>query len=357
MRIIQILESFAYGDAIGNHTFALFNELNNRGIENYIYANIIDPRLKQYAESYSSYKEKKDDIILYHLSTGSNLNRKVVDHNCKIIINYHNITPPVFFEKYNKTIAQVCQNGYDDVKYMSDKVDMVIADSKYNGEELKKIGYKCPIVDIPIVINFDQYNQKNNENYIEKNNVENETTKIIFVGRIAPNKKHEDIIADFYYYHKFYNNKSKLYLVGNYNGNELYYFSLLKYVKKLGLERNVVFTGHISFSEMIDFYKTGDLFLCESQHEGFCVPLVEAMFFSVPIIAYNSSAIGETVKNAGILIDKKDPCYVASLINQISMDGDTKKIMMENQKLRLKDFEHTKVIEQYMYALGIKEQR
>lgn len=106
-------------------------------------------------------------------------------------------------------------------------------------------------------------------------------TNFIFVGRVAPNKKQEDVIRAFYCYKKYCNPKSRLFIVGSYNGMERYYHRLRRYVGALELD-NVVFTGHIPFAQILAYYHLADLFLCMSDHEGFCVPLVEAMYFNLP---------------------------------------------------------------------------
>lgn len=336
-RVIQILDTFTYGDAIGNHTIAIHNHLQSKGVESYIYASSIDARLKTYAFNISEYHSAPDDVILYHLSTGSVLNRKLAEFEGKKIINYHNITPPTYFEDYNRYFAAVCRSGYDDISFLADKVDAVISDSDYNGRELVKMGYSCPIYTVPILMNFSDYDIKPNPLILDKFNNDS-VTNILFVGRIAPNKKQEDIIKDFFYYHNYFNKNSRLILVGNYTNLEMYYLKLKKYAEKLGVSNNVVFTGHIRFDEILAYYHSADLLLCESEHEGFCVPLVEAMYFDLPIVAYNSSAIGETLGDAGVLLEEKNAVLTATIIDNVLRSEKEKKKISHSQKERLEYF-------------------
>lgn len=171
---------------------------------------------------------------------------------------------------------------------------------------------------------------------------------MLFVGRIAPNKAHEDIIKSFYYYKKYVSEDSRLILVGNDGGFENYSKLLKKLIKELNLESDVIFPGHIKFEEILAFYKVADLFLCMSEHEGFCVPLVESMFFEIPILAYNSSAIKYTLGNSGVIVNKKDYFLISELMNFILSDENVKKEIIKKQNKRLEDFKLEKVEKQLL---------
>lgn len=169
---------------------------------------------------------------------------------------------------------------------------------------------------------LDDYKKKPDDNIIKKS--KKDIKNIVFVGRVSPNKKQEDIVKSFYYYNKYFNNNSRLFIVGNYEGMERYYKQLNDLVCTLNLEKYVKFTGHIRFEEILGYYSIADLFLCMSEHEGFCVPLVESMYFKVPIIAYDSSAISFTLDGSSILVKEKDYKYIAGMMDYI----------LENDKLR-----------------------
>lgn len=162
-------------------------------------------------------------------------------------------------------------------------------------------------------------------------------TNILFTGRIAPNKKQEDIIRMFYQYQKRYRAKSRLFLAGSYDGMETYYERLREYVQKLRL-KHVYFTGHIRFEELLAYYHIADAFVCMSEHEGFCVPLVEAMYFKIPVLAYDSTAVTETLGGSGFLTDTKDPLVNASVLNHILTNDSVRKTLLEGQSKRLAHF-------------------
>lgn len=349
-RIVQLLDTVSYGDAVSNHALAISDALRENKIENEIYANYIDYRCKDEAKSIECYENRVNDIIIYHLSSGCDIKDKFVSYSGKKGIDYHNITPAEFMHGYSGKLKQVSIKGRIDLEDLKDKVDFAMADSDYNAKELTEIGYQCDIETVPIIVNYNDYQIAPDRKVIECYGGNSKKINIIFVGRISPNKKQEDVIYDFYYYKKYFNSNSRLILIGNYNHFEKYYLKLKKLVRQLKLD-DVIFTGHIKFSEIIAYYQCADLFLCESDHEGFCVPLIESMYFNVPILAYNSSAVGETLGNAGILFDEKNPVVVARLMNQLLGDTSVLEIMKEEQKIRLEYFTRKKCIDKFLFVL------
>lgn len=350
MRIVQMLPVLAYGDAIGNNTIALKKCLEEQGYDTDIYAQHIDGRLpSDTAKEISKMPSlNKDDIVLYHMSTGSEVNVIFGKLKCKKVMIYHNITPPEMLETYNKEAAANCKEGYKELADLADKVDYCIADSEYNKQDLIKAGYKCKIDVLPILISFDDYNKEYDAPLYGKYN--DGITNILFTGRIASNKCQEDVIHAFGLYQKYYNSNSRLLLVGNDGGYEKYRQRMQKYAQ-LNCIKNVIFTGHIKFAEILSCYKAADLFLCMSEHEGFCVPLVEAMYFKIPVIAYNSTAVGETLGKGGILLNEKNALETATLMNRVLENKDLQNIMIENQNERLADFAHDKILNRFKQLL------
>lgn len=342
MRVVQVIPTLAYGDAVGNDTLALKKVIKDMGYKTQIYAESIAPPLDSKValdiKKLQGLEEK--DIAIYHLSTGTKLNFDFAQYKCRKIIIYHNITPPDFFRGYDNFFEQICRWAVEGARFLADKADYCLADSVYNKENLEKLGYKIPIDVLPIVIPFDDYRKEPDQEVLEK--YRDGRHNIVFTGRVAPNKCHQDIIAAFACYKKYYDNGARLFLIGSYRDEDTYYRKLKKYIELLGVE-DVVFTGHIKFEEILAYYHIADVFLCMSEHEGFCVPLVEAMFFGVPIVAYNCTAVPMTLGDGGILVNKKDPVETASLINRIILDGELRALISENQKKRLLDFQYKRI--------------
>ncbi len=351
MKVLQVLPTLAFGDAVGNHTRALDLLLKDMGYMTEIYALNIDKRLGKGKAKYIDDFPGVDpeDVILYHLSTGSDLNREIPKLKCRKIVNYHNVTPPKFFTGICAELEERSQKGVEQVKKMAEAFDFGIADSFFNKKELLEMGYTCPIEVAPILIDFEDYRRRPNPDVVAR--YQDDVTNIVFTGRIAPNKKQEDIIAAFYHYKKYFNSKSRLILVGSGKGMEKYLNKLKGYVRKLGLEEAVLFTGHVKFNEILAYYRIADIFLCMSEHEGFCVPLVEAMQFQIPIVAYDSTAIGDTLGGSGFLLKEKEPMLTAAVIDRIMTDVCLRKQLVEGQKRRLQDFSHEVVMERFRRLL------
>lgn len=340
MRIIQFLPTLAFGDAVGNDTVALQRAMRELGYETQIYAEAVDQRLPKGTASDlcgGMPELAADDVILYHMSTGSKLNYTLPAYACRKIMIYHNITPPHFFDGYNAEAATNAQYGLDGLHNLVGAVDYCLADSAFNQEDLVRAGFTCPIDVRPILIPFKDYETKPDSGILKQ--YSDGWTNIVFVGRIAPNKKQQDVIAAFAFYKKHVNPKSRLIFVGNPGGMERYYNRLVRYVQALELE-DVIFTGHIKFPEILAWYRVADVFLCMSEHEGFCVPLVEAMYFGVPVIAYRSCAVPWTLGGSGIVTDTKDPAELALLIDRLMQDSALRQAVIDGQKKRLEDFSY-----------------
>jgi glycosyltransferase involved in cell wall biosynthesis len=347
MRIVQILPVLAFGDAVGNDTRALKDALKEAGYDTDIYAAVIDERLPEgTAQPYDMLEKLEDeDILIYHLSTGHKLNYEIEKLGGKKVILYHNITPERFFQKYNKDAYESCAQGIKAAKQLAKIADYAIADSEYNKQDLLDYGFRCDIDVLPILIPFEDYEKKPNARILKT--YDDDYVNILFTGRVVPNKKQEDIIEAFYYYKRYINAKSRLILVGSFAGIDKYHAQLEAYVNELGVE-DVIFTGQIKFDEILAYYRLADIFLCMSEHEGFCVPIVEAMYFDVPVVARDTSAIAWTLGGSGMLLPDADPMVAAEMMNRILTDESLRQKILANQRIRLKDFDNAKVKKQFL---------
>lgn len=350
-KIIQMLPILSYGDAIGNEVMAVHHMLEHEGYCCEIYAHYIDPRIKgRNLKNISKYKDSNEVLVLYHLSTGSFVNKLIVEMQADVVIWYHNITPPSFFKGFDRTLEEACRVGLQEAENLHSKPIMCIADSSFNKQDLLKMGYTCPIRVIPILYPFDDLKEQPDQSILKQYHL-SEVVNIIFTGRVAPNKKQQDLIRAFYYYHHYYNPNSVLHIVGSYQEEGLYYKSLVSYVDALDMNDSVHFTGHIPFNQILSYYKLADIFLCLSEHEGFCVPLLESMFFHVPIIAYNSTAVGDTLGKAGLLLDDKSPELVAESIHFFVENPALRGFLVDKGTERLKYFEHSRIKDKLLQIL------
>ncbi|MDD2891106.1 MAG: glycosyltransferase family 4 protein, partial [bacterium] len=280
--------------------------------------------------NYTHSSEK--NILIYSYGEGSILTDFILKLETKKILRYHGVTSPKFFMENSKSLLATI-GGNIETRLLIPKVSLAFAMSGYTKMELKEFGFQNVEV-LPIFIDFDKYDRAPVKHPNLKTS--DKDINLLFVGRVVPNKKFEDIIKTFYYYKKI-NPRSNLFLVGETFSCPKYVSFLKDLIKKLKLN-NVYLTGAISFDELVNFYRLANVFLCMSEHEGFCVPLLEGMYFNLPVVAYNSTAIPHTLGNAGVLINKKNYAEVAELINIIVTDKKLNSQIIAKQKERLQEF-------------------
>lgn len=351
MQIHQILPTLSPADAIGNEVRLMQSLFQEWGYTSHIFAENIHPETTAfYFKDYKKYSHK-ENILIYHYSIGSDITELFKTLPDKKIIIYHNITPPEYFIGINEVLYKLLKEGRDSLPGLIPSVELAIGVSEFNRLELETMGFSRTAV-LPILIDFDTYHRFN-ESLVRK--YTDDYVNLLFVGRISPNKMQEDIIKIFYYY-KSINPKSRLFLVGGFNGCERYIDQLQDIVKKLQLS-DVVFTGSVAFEDLISYYKIADVFLCMSEHEGFCVPIVESMYFDIPIIAHNSTSVPYTLGNSGILVKGKKYDEIAEFIDVIINNNDLKMNIIEKQRIRLSGFGFDKTKEKVrkIFDTALKE--
>ncbi len=340
MKIHQILPCLGYGDAIGNHTLEIQHILKKWGYESRIFADDIQDKMRPFAKSYKKLKGRhvKDALLIYHFSVGSKVSEYIRSlPNPKILI-YHNITPGSFFRGYEPYIMDILERGRDELKLFVDVCNLALGDSEFNRLELEELGFQ-PTGVLPIILNFEKSAAAPDPSII--NRYRDEYNNIIFVGRIAPNKRQEDLIQAFYMYKRYVNPQSRLFLIGL-AGLERYDLMLNEFIRQLNL-KDVYCTGVVTDAELAAYYQIADVLLCLSEHEGFCVPLVEAMHTGVPILAYNSSSIPYTLDRAGIVINEKRYEEIAEMLELLIKDQTLRSHILESQRRRLAFFQKPKL--------------
>jgi len=340
--IYQVLPTLSYGDAVGNHAMAISRLLRANGYANEIYAEHIHPKCALFCQPFAAFADRVRpfDTVIYHLSTGSPMTYWFKHLTCRKILIYHNITPSEYLEKYNPGAAELTRSGRQGLRDLAGSVDLCIADSQYNANELLDIGYKNVHV-IPILISFNDYYMP--ADYKTLRTLDDGKMNILFVGRIAPNKRQEDVISTFYEYHRYFNSNSRLILAGSDTGMERYSDQLKKYISALEIKDDVIFSGHVNFSHILAYYNVADAFLCMSEHEGFCVPLVESMLFDLPIFARSCGAVPDTLDESGILFKERNFHKIAAVMNFILTHPVQRNILLQAQRDQLKKYNNDTV--------------
>lgn len=349
-RIIQIVSTLNFGDAVGNDVLAIKRALKESGYRTAIFAESIHERINDIDVFPLSFlpELQKEDVIIYHFANADPFSYKLAELNCKKILRYHNITPPNFFHGFDQTSALIGEQGLQEVKNLVSVIEYGLIDSEFNKKDLISMGYKCKLDVVPILIPFSDYDKLPDASVIKR--YKDGKTNILFVGRGAPNKKIEDVIRIFSVYKKKYDLDARLFLVGKYEKNSKYYNYLQNVIEEENV-KDVIFPGHISFEAILAYYQIANVFVCMSEHEGFCVPLVEAMYFDVPIIAYDSSAVPDTLQGSGVLVNTKDPLLIAEEIHKIISDQDYAMSIIKEERKRLQDFQYATIKEQIINLL------
>ncbi len=337
MRIHQLCARMEYGDAVSSHVLEIHKTLETWNYESRVFAGTRDEFGKSVAFPDTQYQEfinNRHDILIYHYSIYTpNIRLYQRSKNRKIFI-YHNITPPEFFEPYDTGVAGLLRLGREIIKDLN-ICEVAAGDSEFNRKELIDSGFMPETTFVlPIFVNYHRLVEKAKGGAWNK---AREDFRIIFVGRIVPNKRIEDLIRAFYYYRTCINPQSSLVIVGA-SWIERYDEELRWLVDSLGLSEAVHLTGRVSEERLASIYASSDLFLSMSEHEGFCVPLVESMAFGIPILAYSSTAVAETLGGAGVMFHEKIFPMIGEMIEIIREYPHLREKIISAEKQRLKHF-------------------
>ncbi len=336
MQAHQFVTALSYGDAIGDYTLEIQRILRRNGYQSEIFSEIVHPKVAKYVKPLADYNlmEGDDVLMLVHFSIGSYLGNLVPHHHGKKMLIYHNITPFEWFVDINSVLAYHCLIGREQLKKLKDFCPMAVGDSEFNRQELESLGYSNTGV-LPIRLDFSKFDGVDDP--ITRKMYDDHRTNIIVVGRTIPNKKLEDALKTFAYYQKYINPLSRLIFIGMWGGFERYYHGLREMATHLGIQE-VVFTGHISFEELLAFYRLADVALVLSEHEGFCVPVLEAFYMNVPLLAWDACAVPHTAGKGGVVIHKqKNHASIAELIHRICCEDGLRRKLLDAQRAQIED--------------------
>ena len=322
MEIHQILVAASPGDAITNEAL-LMRRLFRRIGRSEIFAHYIDARLPDvlplaaYPERASGLRA--DNLLVAHASIGeSPVFEFLLQRRERLVLRYHNVTPAEVFEPFDHVFACRLRAGRQEVAALRHRTTLAVAASVYNAAELAAMGYRDVAV-VPLLVDFDGLT-RTPPREPERFDLSREPRApvVLFVGRMVPNKNHPALLKTHHILRTYRRFDAQLVLVGTSHVSS-YVASLERFARELALP-GVVFAGAVPAGELAWLYQRADAFLCLSAHEGFCAPLVEAMAFDTPVVAWSSSAIGQTVGDAGILIDQPSPLLAAEALDAVLGD-------------------------------------
>jgi glycosyltransferase involved in cell wall biosynthesis len=333
--IHQFIPTLAPRDAIGTHCLNVQQTLRDAGYTSDIYTLETKPEYRKLARSFSTFRgsTRHDTWILYHSAVGSPVADYVGAREEPLIVDYHNITPSSFFARWEPGVVNLLNKGRRQLERLESRCTLGLADSTFNAAEMQSVGYEDTAV-VPILLDTDALAAADPDPSIKPAGA----TTWLFVGRLAPNKAQHDLIKALAVYRRLYEPDARLVLVGM-SSSDTYETALTEFAAASDLSDAVTLTGPVSPEQLAAYYETADVFVVTSEHEGFCVPLLEAMHHRCPIVAYSAAAIPETLADAGLVLAVKDPFTVASAVHRVITDDALRTQLIEAGDRRLHDFD------------------
>jgi glycosyltransferase involved in cell wall biosynthesis len=324
----QLLAALAPGDAISNQALALQAHLRSAGYESELFVEKVHPRIATRAQPLWRYPASQPGVCLLHFSIGSAASRLFATLGQRRVLLYHNVTPAHWFLGFSPELAEACHHGRRELQALAGAAELALGVSEFNRRELEAAGFRRTAV-LPLLP--DLAIAERPASAVLRRAFDDGRDNILFVGRISPNKRIEDLVRVFAVYQRFVRPASRLLLAGDYRGNERYHEALLRMVDDLRLDE-VVFTGHLEDDDLRACYRAAAVLLCLSEHEGVGVPLLEAMAFGVPVLAFDAAAVRETLRGGGVLLREKRPEVVAELIDLLVRDARLREGVLATQR-------------------------
>lgn len=340
MRIDQWLPAAHRGDAIGDEALRIRDTLRRAAVSSEIYALDIDE--DALGEIFPWEDRRQSDVTILHYALPSPLTAAFARTKTRRILVYHNITPPEFFLRLDDELVRIAARGREELGTLAEATDLALGDSEFNRKELLSAGFERTGV-LPILIDFEPYLSREPSPVLEEM-LGDGRANFLFVGRIYPNKRFEDLVRLAFFYKKYVSENFRFLLVGKAGRMERYQQAVQALADRWGLRPSELwFTGHVSFEDLLACYASSDVFVSMSEHEGFAVPLVESMLFEVPILAFAAGAVPDTLAGAGVQFHQKNYEELAEMAHLLATDQDLRQSVIRTQLERLERFRPERV--------------
>ncbi len=337
MRIDQWVPALHRGDAIGDSARLMRDAFRSWGHPADVYALELDRDLEGDGRRFSEWRPGgADDIVILHFALPSPLSAAFREERCRRVLLHHNITPPECFAGWDDEMVRICRIGREELASLASAADLGLADSEFNRRELEALGVRRTGV-LPIYLDFARYREPPAP--VLTRLLSDGLTNLLFVGRLAPNKRPDDLVRLASYWKRYLAPDLRLLLVGKLPRRRGYTDALRAFAYEEGLTpAEVVLTGHVTHQELLACYATARVFVSMSEHEGFGVPLVEAMLMRVPVLAYAAAAVPFTLGEAGVQTSEKRLAETAELAYRLASDEALRASVLAVQDRRLAAF-------------------
>ena len=345
MIINQWVPAAHRGDAIGDSARRVRDMLRAAGHQSELYALTMDEELRGDVRLLSHEQSRLGDMTIFHFALPSPMTEIFAGLRGVRILQYHNITPAHFFAPYDANLFRLAALGRRELATLVGRVDLALGDSEFNRQELQDLGFQRTGV-LPIAVNTERITRAPRRPALEKI-LSDGLINFLFVGRIVPNKRIEDHIRLAEVYKRNVDSYYRFIFVGRYDGLPRYYAQVRALIDRYQmLAERFWFTGPVPDEDLAAFYRWADVYISLSEHEGFCVPLIEAMAADVPVLAYAAGAVPETLGGAGVLFRPKDLELAAEAMGMLVYDRPFRESILEGQRTRLAAFSREAVQQQ-----------
>jgi L-malate glycosyltransferase len=325
------------GDAIGDSARRVRGLLREMGHQSDLFALTIDEDLVDDVHPFTDPAARHGDVTIFHYALPSPMTEAFAALPRGRVLQYHNVTPAHFFAPYHSEIFRLAQLGRAEVATLAGRTDVALGDSEYNRRELESMGFGNTGV-FPIAIDVERITRAPRRPALEKVLTDG-PLNFLFVGRIVPNKKIEDHIRLAEVYKRYVDVNYRFIFVGKTDGVPRYYNMVRALIAEFQMPADRFwFTGPVPDEDLATFYRTASVYLSLSEHEGFCVPLLEAMAADVPVLAYASTAVPDTLGGAGVQFHPKDLELAAELLGELAYNDRLRDNVIARQRRRLADF-------------------
>jgi glycosyltransferase involved in cell wall biosynthesis len=348
VRIDQWTPDLRRGDAIGDSILRMRDAFRAWGHDSHVYSLTWSEDVAGEARPFADWRPGDSrDVVILHYALVSPLTAALREHRGRRVLIHHNVTPGEFFDGWDPELARICREGSEQLAGLRDHVDLALGDSEFNRRQLEGLGFRRSGV-LPIFLDFDRY-RRQPANPVLLRTLRDGMTNLLFVGRVAPNKRHDDLVRVAAYWKRFIGPGVRLVLAGSLPRRETgegrplprhYLDGLQSFFYEEGFTpAEVLFLGHVDHAELVACYRAAHVFLSMSEHEGFGVPLLEAMLLDVPVLAYRATAVPDTLAGAGLQFSRKSIAEVAETAQLLAGDAALRATVLEGQRRRLAAFE------------------
>jgi|RhiMetdeSRZDD1v2_1073273.scaffolds.fasta_scaffold01494_15 L-malate glycosyltransferase len=356
MIINQWVPAAHRGDAIGDSARRVRDMLRAAGHDSDLYALTIDEDVRDDVRPFSDAGARQGHITIFHFALPSPMTEAFASLSGIRVLQYHNITPARFFGPYDARMFRLAALGRQELRSLADRVDLALGDSEFNRQELEELGFPRTGV-MPIAVDMERLTAAPRRPALEKILGGDGFINFLFVGRIVPNKRIEDHIRLAEMYKRYIDSYYRFIFVGRYDGLPRYYSMIRALIVQYRmLPERFIFTGAVPDDDLAAYYRWADAYVSLSEHEGFCVPLVEAMATDVPVLAYAAGAVPETLGGAGILFSPKDFEFAAEMLGTLVYDRPVRDRIISGQRRRLRDFAPDRIeqrLKEVLATLGV----